>query len=88
MDITGDLNIRTLGVHQSIYAQEVIERFGLSFACGPLTSMDSNINILQISAKPFEPYRASVVSLMYFMVSTGLELAYANCPLAKHVEKR
>ena len=86
MDISRDRSLRTLSLCQSRYAQKVIDRFGMTSARGLPTPLDADVDFTQPAAPCTEPYREAIGSLMYLMVGTRPDLAYAIGTLAKFVE--
>ena len=86
MDISRDRDARTLSLCQSRYAQKVIDRFGLSSARGQPTPMDPEIDLTLPAAPCKHPYREAIGSLMYLMVGTRPDLAFAIGLLAMFVE--
>ena len=87
MDIARSRGSRTLTITQERYAQKIIDRFGMTSACGQSTPMDPGVDFT-VDAEPCtESYREAIGSIMYLMVCTRPDLAYPVCNLAKFVEK-
>lgn len=84
-DITRARNERMLCVCQSRCAHKVIYPFRLSSRHEKVTFMDPSNEVLQTSTQSDEPYCAATGALMYPMVGTRRDTAYAIITLAKHV---
>ena len=82
-------NIRsgTLRLSQVKYANAVLSRFGMASAKPSRTPMETKLN-LEMDSKPAPdvPYREAIGSLMYLMVGTRPDIAFAVSRLAKYVE--
>ena len=87
MDLERDHAVKTLTLTQTRYTSKILERFGMSSAKGCATPMETGINLTKIDDEPCgEKYRAVIGALMYLMVGTRPDIAFAVCTLAKHVE--
>jgi hypothetical protein len=77
---------RTITLHQRSYIEEVLERFGMA-DCKPIgTPLDAKTQLVKLSIEEYEehssemqgvPYKEAVGSLMYAMVATRADLAFA-----------
>ena len=77
---------RTITMCQRKYIKEVLKRFNME-DCKPIgTPLDVNVKLMKLSVEEFEaiegemegvPYKAGVGSLMYAMVATRPDLAFA-----------
>ena len=87
MDIQRDVKNRTLSLCQSRYAEKVVKRFGVESVHQSRTPLDPDTDLNTPSEHCFEPFREAIGSLMYLMVGTRPDLAYAVGRLSKYVEK-
>ena len=81
-----DRKARTITMSQRKYIKEVLKRFNME-ECKPIgTPLDVNVKLLKLSVEEFEaiegemdgvPYKSGVGSLMYAMVATRADLAFA-----------
>jgi hypothetical protein len=81
-----DRKARTITMSQKKYIKEVLKRFNME-ECKPIgTPLDVNAKLLKLSVEEFEalasemegvPYKSGVGSLMYAMVATRADLAFA-----------
>lgn len=86
-EISRDTETGKMFLSQSKYAQKVISRFGMESAKGCLTPMEVGLNLEQESESAVDaPYREAIGSLMYLMVGTRPDIAFAVSKLAKYVE--
>ena len=77
---------RTITMSQKKYIKEVLKRFNME-ECKPIgTPLDVNVKLMKLSVEEFEalasemegvPYKSGVGSLMYAMVATRADLAFA-----------
>ncbi|KAE9336562.1 hypothetical protein PR003_g12450 [Phytophthora rubi] len=78
-------------LHQTKYAQQILDRFGFSEAQGCRTPMETSMKLQ--AAKPDDKtdvsfdYRAAVGSLMYLATTTRPDLAYVVGQLSRFVSK-
>lgn len=87
MDIIRNRSERTLTLCQSRYAEKLISRFGMSSAKGTTTPVDTGIDLTATVESCENPYREAIGSLMYLMVGTRPDIAFAVGRLAKYVER-
>lgn len=86
MDIVRDDAARTEILTLARYTSKVIEWLGMSAAKGCATLMESGLDLPVIDGEPrSEKYRAAIGALMYLMVGTRPDIAFAVCTLAKHI---
>ena len=86
MEFKRDRKARTITMSQMKYIKEVLKRFNME-ECKPIgTPLDVNVKLLKLSVEEFEaiegemegvPYKSGVGSLMYAMVATRADLAFA-----------
>lgn len=84
--IERDRAARTITLHQRNYIEEVLERFGMA-DCKPIgTPLDSKTQLVKLKEEEASqhlhemdgvPYKEAVGSLMYAMVATRADLAFA-----------
>ena len=88
LEISRDRKSRTIRITQSKYAGSVLDRFNMS-ACNPCaTPMEKNLHPEVISGPVSEsPYRQAIGCLMFLMVGTRPDLAYAVGKLSQHCEQ-
>jgi Reverse transcriptase (RNA-dependent DNA polymerase)/Integrase core domain/GAG-pre-integrase domain len=78
---------RKLTMSQEKYALAVLSRFGMSDANGARTPMEVSIDVDDSSELATNvPYREAIGSLMYLMVGTRPDIAFAVSRMAKYVE--
>ncbi|CDF77556.1 Retrovirus-related Gag-Pol polyprotein [Chondrus crispus] len=87
LEIHRDRTIKTLSLTQTKYALNVLDRFKMS-TCNPsLTPMEQGrktTNSIENDSETKVPYREAVGCLMYLMVGTRPDLAYAIGKLSQH----
>jgi transposase InsO family protein len=86
VEFVRDRKAHTITMSQSKYIKEVLKRFNME-ECKPIgTPLDVNVKLLKLSVEEFEaiegdmegvPYKSGVGSLMYAMVATRPDLAFA-----------
>jgi len=90
IEIIRDRNLGQIIMKQSAYANKILERFSMS-NCKPTTTpmvtdaskiLDSVSNPLPAST----PYRSAIGSLMYLMICTRPDIAYAVGKLSRYCE--
>jgi Reverse transcriptase (RNA-dependent DNA polymerase) len=78
---------RKLTLSQEKYALSVLSRFGMSDANGARTPMEVSIDVDDSSELATNvPYREAIGSLMYLMVGTRPDIAFAVSRMAQYVE--
>ena len=87
---------RTITLHQGNYIEEVLERFGMA-DCKPIgTPLDAKTQLVKLSEEEYEqhlpetqaiPYKEAVGSLMYAMVATRPDLAFAVSVVSQFMSK-
>ena len=86
-EIERDLKAGTLRLCQRKYSEKILARFEMSSANGCSTPMETGIDLnAESEAVTDVPYRQAIGSLMYLMVGTRPDIAFAVTKLAKHVE--
>ena len=89
LEIVRDRNARTINLTQRHYAEQVLERFGMkdskpigtpTVANAPLAKEDVEVTLAEHTW-----YRSAVGSLMYLMVATRPDIAYAVGAVSKYV---
>jgi len=76
-------------VHQSKYAQEILEHFGFADAVGCRSPMDTTVKLRAATKGDKEPglqYREAVGALMYLATSTRPDLAFPVGYLSRFVQ--
>ena len=96
VEFVRDRATRTIALSQRRYVEDVLERFGMQ-DCKPIgTPLDANCKLLKLSQEEFEqcedemqgvPYKEAVGSLMYAMVGTRPDLAFAVSVVCQHMSK-
>jgi len=87
IEISRDRTNRNLFINQSEYANTILERFGMVNARPVVTPMEkSYAELSELPSKPARnvPYRQVIGSLMWLMVGSRPDLAYAIGRLAQH----
>lgn len=94
MEIIRDRKHRKLLLTQERYSQKVLERFGMLEVRPMSTPMQEPLdpkNRLEVEANDFcnksVPYFEAIGSLMYLMVGTRPDIAFANGKLSKFCER-
>ena len=87
---------RTITMSQGKYLEEVLKRFGME-DCKPIgTPLDIKTTLLKLTDEEYDvdaprmldvPYKNAVGSLMYAMVGTRADLAYAISSVSQHMAK-
>ena len=88
MKITRDKVNKTLHLSQRIYIQKILERFQMIDCKSNITSMFTSIHLVskerhQVFAEEIRHYQSIVDSLMYVMMKTRLDVAYAVSILSR-----
>lgn len=88
LEISRNRNKRQLFLGQKKYVGTVLERFGMQNCKAVATPMESGFDITEES-EPAEnvPYREAIGSLMYLMIGSRPDLAFAVGKLSQFVEK-
>ena len=89
IEIRRDRTNRKLFISQSEYTKEILGRFGMSDSKHVATPMDRSYSgLVQQESAPAndEPYRQVIGSLMYLMVGSRSNLAFAIGKLSQHAE--
>jgi hypothetical protein len=80
MEISRDREARRITMHQGAYIRKMLERFGMG-ECRPLrTPLPSGAKLvpaLEGNTTPLQQYQSAVGSLMYLMIGTRADLAFA-----------
>jgi len=87
LEITRDRSQRQLTIHQQRYIDRILDRYGMNDARPIATPLDPHTKRLagtktdgednQIKSVPIEAYQSAVGSLMYAMLGTRPDIAYA-----------
>jgi len=87
LEITRDRSQRQLTIHQQRYIDRILDRYGMNDARPIATPLDPHTKLLagtktdgednQIKSVPIEAYQSAVGSLMYAMLGTRPDIAYA-----------
>jgi hypothetical protein len=86
MEVKRDRRRRTIRLSQSRYSRDILERFNMTDVKPARTPMDENKSLMidselhtqaELRGADQSHYLQAVVSLMYLMVSTRPDLAYA-----------
>lgn len=87
---------RTITLSQKHFIQEVLERFGMQ-DCKPIgTPLDANSKLVKLTDEEFKqydeqmqgiPYKQAVGALMYIMVGTRPDLAFAQSVVSQHMSR-
>ena len=86
-EIERNLKAGTLRLTQFKYANAVLARFGMASAKAARTPMEVKLSLEMNSESAGDvPYREAIGSLMYLMVGTRPDIAFAVGRLAKYVE--
>jgi hypothetical protein len=91
-----DRKTRTITMHQRSYIETILERFGMA-DCKPIaTPLDAKTSLVKLSEEEYEehshemkdiPYQEAVGSLMYAMVATRPDLAFAVSVVSRFMSK-
>jgi hypothetical protein len=86
VEFARDWAARTITMSQAKYMEEVLKRFGIE-DCKPIgTLLDTKVKFVKLSNEEYDadapkmgsvPYKSAVGSLMYAMVATRADLAFA-----------
>ena len=91
LEIQRNRTKRTIFLHQNRYTEKVLERFGMSDSRPVSTPMESSskIDLNDESSEPAKdvPYRHAVGSIMYLMIGTRPDLAFAIRKLSQYLEQ-
>ncbi len=87
IEISRDRSTRRLFINQSEYTQNVLEKFGMINSKPVVTPMDRSYH--DVTMDGFHPavdvpYRQAIGSLMYLMITTRPDIAYAIGKLSQH----
>lgn len=87
MEITRNRVVGTLKLAQTKYAEKVLEKFKMAGCKTVATPMEVGLELVK-NKDPVvnEPYREAVGSLMYLMVGTRPDLAFAVGKLSRYVD--
>lgn len=87
---------KTITLSQSKYIEEVLKRFNMQ-DCKPIgTPLEANLKLMKLTDEEYAevehqmqgiPYKAAVGSLMYAMVGTRMDLAFAVSVVSQHMAK-
>ena len=90
LELIRDRKERIIKVRQARYAEDVLRRFNMEDSKPISTPMDPNARLTKseevVGADEKRWYRSAVGSLMYLMVSSRPDLAYAVGAVSKYVE--
>ena len=89
IEIRRDRANRKLFISQQEYAETVLKRFGMEDSKTVTTPMDrNNFELLNVDSEPAPevPYRQAVGSLMYLMIASRPDLAFAVGKLSQYSE--
>jgi len=96
VEFARDCANKTITMSQRKYIEGVLKRFNME-DCKPIgTPLESNLKLMKLTDEEFAqvegqmqgvPYKAAVGSLMYAMVGTRVDLAYAVSVVSQHMSK-
>ena len=96
VEFARDRVARTITMSQAKYMEEVLERFGME-DCKPIgTPLDTKVKLVKLSNEEYDadarrmasvPYKSAVGSLMYAMVATRADLAFAISTVSQHMAR-
>jgi hypothetical protein len=87
LEICRNRTKRNLTLSQAEYAASVLHRYGMGDAYGVSTPIDGSVDLYESSESASDmPYREAIGSLIYLMVGTRPDIAYAMSQLSKFVE--
>ena len=86
MEIIRDRGRKTIKLSQKRYIENILERFGMQDARPVATPMDPNTKLVKEETAEIEskPYQSALGALMYAMLATRPDLAFAVGALSKH----
>ncbi len=87
IEISRDRSTRRLFINQSDYTLNVLERFGMTNSKSVVTPMYRSYHDVPSDEAEFAvvaPYRQAIGSLIYLMITTRHDIAYAICKLSQH----
>ena len=94
VEFARDRGVRTNTVSQVKYVKEVLERFGMEDCKSISTPLDTKVKLVKISDEEYDkdaprmasvPYKSVVGSLVYAMVATKADLAFAISTVSQHM---
>lgn len=96
VEFARDRGARTITMCQATYVEEVLKRFGME-ECKPIaTPLDIKVKLEKLTNEEYDkeaskmedvPYKSAVGSLMYAMVATRPDLAFAISTVSQHMAK-
>jgi hypothetical protein len=86
MEIIRDRKKKTIELSQQQYVETILERFGMQDARPVATPMDPNTRLVKRESAEVDvkPYQSVLGALMYMMLATRPDLAFAVGTLSKH----
>lgn len=91
LQIQRDRNNKTIFINQSHYVDKVLERFNMKSCSGKTTPLDTNIKLClkgstnDVDSKSVDvPYCEAIGSLMYLMIGTRPDIAFAINLLSRY----
>ena len=94
VEFARDRVARTITMSQTKYLEEVLVRFGME-DCKPIaTPLDTKVKLVKLTNEEYDvdapkmasvPYKSAVGSLMYAMVATRADLAFAISMVSQHM---
>jgi len=88
LEIVRNRSARTLVLHQELYANKVLDRFGMHESRPVSTPMAVQIDASMLESEPISTtlYRQAIGSLMYLMIGTRPDLGFVVSRLSQHME--
>jgi hypothetical protein len=96
VEFTRNQESKTITLNQGKYIEEMLKQFHME-DCKPIaTPLEANLKLMKLSDEEFAeveqqmkgiPYKAAVGSLMYAMVGTRMDLAFAVSVVSQHMAK-
>ena len=96
VEFARDRGARTITMSQAKNVKEVLERFGMEDCKSIGTPLDTKVKLVKISDEEYDkdaprmasvPYKSAVGSLMYAMVATRADLAFAISTVSQHMAR-
>ena len=96
VEFARDRGARSITMSQAKYVEEVLQRFGME-DCKPIgTPLDTKVKLEKLGMEEYDaeapkmvsvPYKSAVGSLMYAMVATRADLAFAISTVSQHMAR-
>ena len=96
VEFARDGRAKSITMSQAKYVEEVLKRFGME-DCKPIaTPLDTKVKLEKLSMEEYDadasrmasvPYKSAVGSLMYAMVATRADLAFAISTVSQHMAR-